>query len=348
MNTAGFVFTKNFSKPFVAREFVLTGFDLEEESAIQACVCTRCGHIAERVSEETDCLIVNEHYDHQTVKYRTAQRMRSKGIDISIISFAMFRRLCPEVNKNKRAEIAELNPIPFGPGELVFENALWSALMVSNNTEQRLKTEIEGQNGYFGSPLKKTHYVLFDPKNVRQSRFYESVKKRERAGELRMLPISVYRIWTAEDPLKAFSSAGRVGKRIAAEHYLIYRAPWEKVGQLCGMLEQCAVAEREYLLEDLFALREHDAVFLLLDLLRTKAGNRKTEQYVYSLAGKYCEQALALNETETSFRWLAYMRDAFPPVLAEETQTDEFTLEPLPDEPEKDRTRMIRFMKKRS
>lgn len=331
MNTAGFKFTKNLDRPIKLAGFVLTGFDLEQEAAIKACIRARGGFTGDRVDGCTACLIVNEDYDHQTVKYRQAWERKRCGEDISIISFAMFRRLCPEVDEKTPPPIAVLDPIPFGPGELVFENALWSALLPGWEEENRLKKEIKARGGYYGSPLKKTHYVIYNLLEPSRSRFYDSVKKRETAGELRMLPLPVYDIWTAEEPLTAFAHEPVGGKRIAAMHYLICPQPWQKEEPLCRKLESIAVKDHRLLLPKLFELGEHSAVFRLLELLRAKAAqtqNTEETRRVGELAQTFCDKAIALNDADASFRWLEFIRTFLPAPDAD----DLYRLDPLPPE----------------
>ena len=163
MNESLFEFTENYARPFLGAGFVLTSFDLEDEAAITACLRARHAHVEDRVSGYTDCLIVNECYDHETVKYLDAWDLYEDGEDISIISFAMFRELCPEVEEKERPAVAELRPIPYGPGELVFKNALWSSLYKSDRDDFSFAREIREKGGYYVSPPQENALCGLQP-----------------------------------------------------------------------------------------------------------------------------------------------------------------------------------------
>lgn len=329
MNEPLFEFTENFARPFPGAAFVLTGFDLEDEAAIKACLRARHAHVEDRVSGFTECLIVNENYDHETHKYLDAWDLYEDGEDISIISFAMFRELCPEVVEKARPAVAELRPIPFGPGELVFKNALWSSLYKSDREDSLFARKIREKGGYYVSPLKKTHYVVFNLIEDRENRFYPSLKKREAKGELRLLPLQVFTVWAADDPPAALKSAAPWVKRVCALHYFICPEPWRKSPELSGQLESFALGEDGFLSETLFSLGEHAALLSLFELLVKNAPDAEALKALCARARSYGGKAASSGDPETNSRYLEFLHRAFPPELAEASQNEELTLAPL-------------------
>ena len=90
-----FSFTPVSSIDFDGKIFVLTGFDENDESRLTHIIIENGGELKSSVVLKTDYLIVNENYDHQTVKYKKAVELNGKGKDIKILSFAMFDQLLP-------------------------------------------------------------------------------------------------------------------------------------------------------------------------------------------------------------------------------------------------------------
>lgn len=93
MTNSIFTFTSPQEINFAGKNYVLTGFSAQEEKELTKSILSRGGLVRSSLVLATDYLVVNECFDHQSVKYKKAVELNAVGKKIEIISKKQFDEL---------------------------------------------------------------------------------------------------------------------------------------------------------------------------------------------------------------------------------------------------------------